>query len=119
MDDWEGENIKMKKIIVHPQYDPNTTAFDFAVVVLESDTNMEVTFPPLNSNETYPDVYTDARVMGWGTTSSGGNQSNVLLEVDYPIISNDDCDGCYGGGQIEPNMMCAYADGGGKDSCQG
>jgi trypsin len=58
--------------------------------------------------------------MGWGTTESGGSQSEKLLEVDIPIISNEDCDECYGGyDAISGSMICAYQTGGGVDSCQG
>merc|ERR1712110_395376 len=44
-------------------------------------------------------------VTGWGTTSSGGSVSNVLLEVDVKVISNSECNAAYGG--ITSNMLCA------------
>jgi len=34
---------------------------------------------------------TDVAAIGWGRTSFGGNASDVLLEVDLQIISNDNC----------------------------
>ena len=118
MDDWEGENIKMKKIVIHPGWNDKTYEYDFAVVVLESDTILEPYLPTLNSDVNFPYAGTTARVMGWGDTQDGGDPSNVLLEVDIPIISNEDCYDCYGG-NITSDMICAYAYGGGVDSCQG
>ena len=53
---------------------------------------------------------------GWGTTSEGGNaSSNVLLEVEVPVVTNAQCRKNLTG--ITEDMICA---GGvkGKDSCQ-
>merc|ERR1712192_213125 len=54
---------------------------------------------------------------GWGTTSSGGSVSNVLLEVDVKVISNSECNNAYGG--ITDNMLCAAdaSGNGGSDAC--
>lgn len=61
-----------------------------------------------------------SRVMGWGDTQWGGDQSAELREVDISIISNEDCNECYGDtDEIKNNMICAYNPGGGYDSCQG
>jgi secreted trypsin-like serine protease len=118
MSNWEGENIAMAKIIVHPDWNPSTFDNDLAIVVLEEATSLDVSFSQLNSDDSYPSIGANSRVMGWGTTSEGGFQSDVLLEVDLPIISNEDCNQCYvGQGTISTNMMCAFNPG--FDSCQG
>jgi trypsin len=106
--DWEGENIAMAKIIVHPDYNNYALDNDFAVVVLEKATSSDVSFSQLNSDDSYPSIGLNSRGVGWGTTEDG-TQSDVLLEVDLPIISNEDCDQCYGGqGSISDNMICAF-----------
>ena len=53
---------------------------------------------------------------GWGTTSYQGSSSNVLLEVEVPVVTNDQCKTTMGQG-ITDGMICA---GGvaGKDGCQ-
>eukprot|EP00594_Rhizosolenia_setigera_P016583 CAMPEP_0178968346 /NCGR_PEP_ID=MMETSP0789-20121207/18179_1 /TAXON_ID=3005 /ORGANISM="Rhizosolenia setigera, Strain CCMP 1694" /LENGTH=50 /DNA_ID=CAMNT_0020654217 /DNA_START=1 /DNA_END=150 /DNA_ORIENTATION=+ len=48
--------------------------------------------------------------MGWGTTSSGGTASDVLLEVEVDIVSNSVCNADYSGG-ITDDMMCAARSG--------
>jgi hypothetical protein len=61
------------------------------------------------------------RVIGWGTTREGGSLSNILLQVDVPIVSNKDCAAAY---SSYPNSshdfsLCAGEKNGGKDACQG
>merc|ERR1711971_788655 len=62
---------------------------------------------------------TTCTVSGWGTTSSGGSLASVLMKVDVPVVSDDDCRGAYGQSDIADSMICAGLDEGGKDSCQG
>ncbi|KAL7476521.1 hypothetical protein ACHAW6_002379 [Cyclotella cf. meneghiniana] len=54
--------------------------------------------------------------MGWGSTTEGGIGSNILREVDLPIITNQECNEAHWGGIYE-SMICAFDSG--KDSCQG
>lgn len=115
--DWEGEVIPMTKAIIHPDYDDNTMAYDFALVILEAATTQDVKFIKLNHDDFFPSVNSTSRVMGWGTTTEGGSLSDILLEVDLPVISNEDCDQCYYFEEIGPSMICAFDPG--HDSCQG
>merc|ERR1719277_2707010 len=62
---------------------------------------------------------TTCTVSGWGTTSEGGSLAKVLMKVDVPVVSDDDCRGSYGQDEIADSMICAGLDAGGKDSCQG
>jgi trypsin len=111
MSNWEGENIAMKKVILHPDW-------DFAVVVLKKATTLDVTFPQLNRDDLYPSIGANSRTMGWGDTVENGTQSDVLLEVDVPIISNEACDQCYGGnGTVLTSEICAFNPG--FDACRG
>ncbi|XP_066986715.1 trypsin alpha-3-like [Macrobrachium rosenbergii] len=61
----------------------------------------------------------NATVTGWGTTASGGNQTQQLYEVVVPTMTNTKCQQSYGTASITANMICAGLDAGGKDSCQG
>lgn len=62
-----------------------------------------------------------ATVTGWGTTSSGGSVSNVLMEADVQVISNHVCSNAYTSQAITENMVCAAdaSGNGGSDACQG
>merc|ERR1712096_210093 len=65
---------------------------------------------------------TDCVITGWGTLTEGGfGLPNVLHKVTVPVVSDEDCNAAYGaaGYAVEPSMICAGLDEGGKDSCQG
>merc|ERR1712127_399025 len=77
-----------------------------------------------------PDVNQAVTVMGWGDTVKANaisDLSDVLMEVEARVLSNEDCDASEGAtddgyeatynGHITQNMLCAQADG--RDSCQG
>ena len=82
----DGESIPRKKEIKHPNYNGNTLANDFAIVFLDSATTEKVDFVKFNQDDSYPAAGSVSRAMGWGTTSSGGADSNVLLEVSYLLV---------------------------------
>ena len=73
-------------------------------------------YPKLNTDDAFPNGEM-SRAMGWGTTSSGGSSSNVLREVDLPVITNGECDSRYSQYDIYANNICTFQPG--KDSCQG
>ncbi|XP_060802224.1 trypsin-1-like [Amyelois transitella] len=73
---------------------------------------------PLNDDETYVGV--KAIATGWGSVTESKNQSCVLLEVELPILSNEECRSSqYDSHMISDNMLCAGLSKGGKDTCQG
>ena len=58
-------------------------------------------------------------VAGWGTMSSGGASSPEAMEVDVPVVQNENCNVDYSG-QIDDTMICAGDTvNGGEDACQG
>lgn len=70
----------------------------------------------------------NATVIGWGTTSFGGDIAKNLMEVTVPIVTNEECDKAYSSIEgsaisypegINHNFVCAGPPEGGKDSCQG
>ena len=63
-----------------------------------------------------PNVLTD--VVGFGTTSSGGDAPPILQEVALPIVSDAACAARYRGFEPQTQLCAGYAEGG-KDSCQG
>jgi secreted trypsin-like serine protease len=112
-----GESIPRKTELVHPGYNKNTMDNDYALVFLSRATTQKVDFIKLNQDEAYPAAVSTSRTMGWGTTSSGGSSSDVLREVNLPIISNQLCDQKYPHDSIFATNICTFEPG--KDSCQG
>ncbi|OQR84417.1 serine protease family S01A [Achlya hypogyna] len=111
----DGERIRVVKATKHPKWSSSNMRYDFAILELErasTETPVTVSFDDDASNA--PGV--TAKVRGWGTTSSGGVQSKVLLEVGVKVWDNAQCAKNLAG--IHETMICA---GGvkGQDSCQG
>ena len=120
--DTEGtESLPIERVIVHPQYDSSTTDWDFALLKLTTPSR----FAPVALQEReveIPDTVDSSplsTVIGFGATSEGGPQSDVLLKVEKPLVSRARCAEAYGADEITEQMLCAGLDEGGKDSCQG
>lgn len=114
------ESISVKKIIPHPNYDSNTTDYDFALLELAQDSRYE----PIALNTAEIDIPASnspimATVAGWGATNENSyTLPNLLQKVDVPLITQQSCNNDYRG-SITDRMLCAGYDRGGKDSCQG
>merc|ERR1712183_1216003 len=123
-DDNDGQvRMAITEIINHPDYNSATTDQDFALLRMADRINWAANpnIRPACLPEYTAGDYDQwmSTVTGWGTTSSGGSTSNLLLEVDVQVISNSECNAAYGG--ITDNMLCAQdaSGNGGSDACQG
>jgi secreted trypsin-like serine protease len=120
----EGEQLTVKQIIQHPDWrnaDANSWA-DIALLELATPSRL----PPIalvtkDSPATSPNQ--KATVLGWGKTSTATNNngSDILQQLEIPIVSNEVCQAAYA---TEPDpildtMVCAGLPGGGKDACTG
>ncbi len=116
------QQFQVTQTIPHPQYDPNTSDNDIALLKLATAATLtdRVQTVALTGPGDAPlaAVGTLATVTGWGALTEGGTSPDVLYQVSVPIVSNQDCNTAYGGG-ITENMLCAGLQEGGKDSCQG
>jgi len=105
----------MEKVIPHPSYNSATENNDVLVIKLKTAIT-QVAPVALNTNSAVPAVGAAEIVFGFGTTSSGGTSSNVLLEVGQNAVSYTTCNNYYGY-IFDAGMICSYS--AGKDSCQG
>ncbi|CAK4143996.1 unnamed protein product [Aphanomyces euteiches] len=111
---YAGETIAIKQQIVHPKYNKNTNAYDFAIFILASNskqTPVPVSFDTVGAN--VPVV-----VRGWGATSEGGSEPNALLELTINTLDNTKCASLLSGYNVDSTMICVGGQAG-KDSCQG
>ncbi len=114
-----GTVSRVSDIWVHPDYSDATEGNDVAVLTLS--TSMPYT-PVSYVGPSDTDVYAEgatARILGWGTTSSGGSSSNQLRTATVPLVSDSDCSSSYGSDFIKSDMVCAGYTSGGVDTCQG
>jgi len=117
-----GEVFRVAETIVHPNYNASTNRNDLALVRLAGSAANYTSVPLVDADAEggIASPGTLATVSGWGTLSSGGSSPDVLMSVDVPIVSNNQCDSAYSGVNITSDMLCAgYLGTGGRDSCQG
>jgi trypsin len=113
-----------KRIIRHPQYNEQTTDYDFALIELDRDSS----YTPIELNTQEISIPTDASapqimsvVAGWGETSQTFKPmgaADLLQKVEVPLVTKDACEQAYTG-MITDRMICAGVAAGGKDSCYG
>jgi secreted trypsin-like serine protease len=114
-----GEQIGVKAIHVHPDWDAGKLDFDAALLELDGPATLGKAVAMIRSEEDLP-VGPRVRVTGWGATSEGGPGSNDLLFVEVPVVATEVCNKPESyGGQITGAMFCAGEREGGLDACQG
>lgn len=114
-----GTVRRVSDIWIHPDYQDVTQGNDVAVLTLS--TSMSYT-PASYVGSSDTGVYaagTTARILGWGTTSSGGSSSNQLRTATVPTVADSSCASSYGSDFIASDMVCAGYTSGGVDTCQG
>ncbi|XP_038610234.1 serine protease 27-like [Tachyglossus aculeatus] len=121
----------VKQIITHPLYDETRadSSADIALLQLTAPVSYSRTVLPICLPNQDVQLPSGARcwVTGWGAMISGGPISNVLQEVEVPLIDTQTCDAFYHFGtdiptsqkRIQDDMICAGFPQGQKDSCQG
>ena len=115
----EGIRVGVTQVIMHPNYGENSQGAlinDFCLLKLSRAVTERATLPLVETSSQIAAGIT-SRVIGWGATSEGGSGSNILLQVDIPIVSLATA------GQTLPGLgashIAAGRASGGIDSCQG
>jgi V8-like Glu-specific endopeptidase len=115
--------IAVDKAFVHPQFDPSKLNHDMTLLKLKKKAVINDYVKPvcLASNTDNPATGTPTVIIGWGTTSEGGQDSPTLLQVTIPVYDQKKCHDEYVsmGYNVDETMICAALDQGGVDSCQG
>lgn len=118
----EGQRVAVVKIVRHPGYQ-HGISFDNDLALFQLASPVAAT--PIKFIDTQMDALEapnrPVMVTGWGLISSSGPASDVLRQVQVPLVDLTTCRQSYGvfDGTITDNMLCAGLKAGGKDSCQG
>merc|ERR1712200_42393 len=116
-EDESGENRKLVKIAkeIRPEdYNSDTLANDIAIFKLEEDVSLSTYTPVCMPSKDESFHGKSGWAVGWGDTEYKGESSDVLLEVELPIVAQESCQDQY---SLLPGMLCAGGEG--KDTCQG
>jgi len=111
------KNVKVSQIINHPSYNADNSNNDISLLKLAEKIDLNVYTPACLPKSTDNFEGQKAWVYGWGTTSSGGQTSDKLLEVQVPVVSNAVCKAAMQN-TITDAMLCAGGEAN-KDGCQG
>merc|ERR1711915_574298 len=113
------QNIILSKIILHEHYHGNSLVNDISLLKLSEKLSFNDFVQPIALPKAGHTATGDCTVSGWGTLEEGGNTPSVLMKVDVPVITDDECRNDYSQSEIKDSMICAGLKEGGKDSCQG
>lgn len=117
-----GQRQGVEEIIIHPDWNTNTTENDVALLILEDGSvNSGITPIELVASGTILSSGTDVRALGWGEIENG-TYPELLRTVDLDIASNPGAAcGQYGGSYDPVSMLCATGTSGAntKDTCSG
>ncbi len=125
------------RAVIHPQYRPQSSENDIALLRLNENVHSRAVAPLLTPDTTLESADVKAVVTGWGRlreVDDNGNDPTTgqrlrpeevlperLMEVKLPLVATAACKTVYQGtpGVIDQRNLCAGVPEGGKDSCQG
>ncbi|XP_069752642.1 coagulation factor X isoform X2 [Narcine bancroftii] len=119
----EEQNVLVKKILVHPQYDPIIYDNDIALLYLNQSVNFSAAVAPIclpnhNLGQLLLQSGKVGMVSGWGLTQDKGRAARFLRRVQLPYIEQMTCIKSTKL-TVTDNMFCAGYSDEYKDSCRG
>lgn len=113
----QGALAPVAQVIVEPDY-LATAGYDITLLKLASPAPEASTKVAGASEGGLWTAGTTETIVGWGTTSEGGDTPDTLQEAQVPITTDAYCAGAYS--DFDPTtMVCAGFPQGGVDTCQG
>ncbi|XP_053315771.1 serine protease 56 [Spea bombifrons] len=111
----------VNRIVSHPKFNQKTFNNDLALLELTTPvTDLQkarpVCLPEVSEN---PTPATNCYIAGWGSLYEDGPLSDVVMEAQVPVLSQEECKGTLGKDMLTSTMFCAGYLTGGIDSCQG
>jgi trypsin len=113
-----GMSVPVKSIWVHPKYTDALVGYDVAVLTLGKRIGYRPIAFATKVDEALYEPNTQATILGWGRTESGGPTSQYLLEAKVPVVGDTECRTAFSKYNPEA-MVCAGYPQGGIDGCQG
>jgi secreted trypsin-like serine protease len=115
--DQGGDDVAVSKVTVEPSY-LATDGYDITLLTLSRNSTITPTRVSGASGESLFAPATLEQIVGFGTTSSGGDLPDTLQKAQVPITTDAYCSGAYSSFE-SATQICAGYDQGGTDTCQG
>jgi secreted trypsin-like serine protease len=113
----DGEQRGVSRVVMHPNY-LLTSGYDISLLRLSQNATMTPTQVAGAGERSLWTAGALETIVGWGTTSEGGDLPDNLQEARVPITTDQYCAGAYS--DFDPaTMVCAGFPEGGVDTCQG
>jgi trypsin len=113
----QGELVPVSSVTVEPSY-LATEGYDITLLKLSRSSTMAPTRVSGATEESLFAPATLESIVGFGTTSSGGDLPDTLQKAQVPITTDAYCSGAYSSFEAQ-TQICAGYDKGGTDTCQG
>jgi trypsin len=114
----QGTVAQVREVWVHPDYRDVLAGADVAVLTLAKPVSASpVSYADEQDSELYQKD-TAAAILGWGTTSEGGEASRYLLRGAVRVVGDAECEKALSE-YDKKSMVCAGLPGGEVDGCQG
>jgi trypsin len=114
-----GDSITVKKVTIHPKYNPRTINFDFSLIQLSREITLVPGVKEIIQLPAANDPIADGSetfVSGWGDTQNPSESRYNLRGAKISIINQTTCKKAYS--FLTDQMVCAGILTGGVDSCQ-
>ncbi|MEV0255605.1 serine protease [Streptomyces sp. NPDC050732] len=119
----EGEEVRVSKVWVNPEYDGYTNSGDVAALTLAEPLPETHTIRMAGPGDSAYEPGTGAAVYGWGDTTGSGDYARTLHAARVEVLADAVCEKAYPGSSdgrfVARSMLCAGETGGGRDACQG
>jgi secreted trypsin-like serine protease len=112
-----GERVPVRRVVVNPDY-LLSAGYDIALLELSTPSTMTPARVVGAGGGTLWAPGTLETIVGFGTTSEGGDAADTLQEAQVPITTDAYCSGAYSDFDAS-TMVCAGFPEGGVDTCQG
>lgn len=113
----QGALVPVARAIVEPDY-LATSGHDITLLALARPATQAPTKVAGASEGSLWSPGTSEQIVGWGTTSEGGDTPDTLQKAAVPITTDADCARAYSDFEAD-TMVCAGYPQGGTDTCQG
>jgi secreted trypsin-like serine protease len=112
-----GEQVPVQQVVVEPSY-LATSGYDISLIHLSRNSTQAPVKVAGAAERSLWSPDTMETIVGWGTTSEGGDLPDTLQEAQVPVTTDAYCAGAYSDFDAT-TMVCAGFPQGGVDTCQG